>query len=92
MGEAKVTFRVIWDEVALLELDRIWLAANDQEWIENLAIRINTELTHNPLQAGESRAENNRVLFKYPLVVWFQVTERLREVRVLQVRLAKPVL
>jgi hypothetical protein len=91
MGEAKVTFRVIWDDVAILELDRVWRLATDREWIENLAVRINTELTHNPLEAGESRAENNRVLIKYPLTVWFRVIDRIREVHVLQVRLARPI-
>ena len=69
MGEAKVTFRVTWNDVALWELDQIWLASVDREGIENVATRINIELTHHALEAGESRDSNNRILFKYPLTV-----------------------
>ena len=89
MGEAEVIFRVIWEDLALLDLDRIWLTAVDREGIENVAVRINTELTHNPLEAGESRDDNTRLLFKYPLIIWFRVVERLNEVHILHIRLTR---
>jgi len=82
-----VTYRVVWEHAALTKLDGIWTAALDKEGIENTATRINTELTFNPLESGESRDADFRVLFKFPLIVWFQVVERFREVRVLHVRL-----
>jgi len=59
-----------------------------QEGIQNTATRISTELTFHPIEAGDSRSRNDRVLFKYPLVVWFRVVERLKEVQVLHVRMA----
>jgi plasmid stabilization system protein ParE len=86
VGAAKVSFCVIWEDAALAELDEIWKASLDKEGIQNTATRINTELTFNPRQAGESRSRDYRVLFKYPLVVWFRVVERLNEVQVLHVR------
>jgi hypothetical protein len=89
MGEAKVTFRVLWDEVALSELDQIWWAASDREGIEHVVTRINTELTFNPLMAGESRADNYRVLIKHPLVIWFRIMERLAEVQVVHIRVTR---
>jgi hypothetical protein len=86
MGAAEVNYRVIWDDAALSQLDEIWKASLDKEGLKNTATRINTELTFNPLEAGESRSRDYRVLFKYPLVVWFRVVERLSEVQVLHVR------
>jgi plasmid stabilization system protein ParE len=86
VGAAQVSYRVVWEDAALAQLDEIWKAATDKEGIQNTATRINTELTFNPLEAGESRSRNYRVLFKYPLVVWFRVIERLGEVQVLHVR------
>ena len=84
-----MTYRITWENAALAELDEIWRESSDKEGIENVAIRINTELTHRPGEAGKSRDDNERVLFKHPLVIWFRVLERLSEVQVLHVRMAK---
>jgi hypothetical protein len=89
VGAAEVRYRVTWEHAALVQLDEIWKTSLDKEGIQNTATRINTELTFNPLQAGESRSRDYRVLFKYPLVVWFRVVERLNEVQVLHVRSAR---
>jgi plasmid stabilization system protein ParE len=86
MGAAQMSFRVTWDEAALAQLDEIWKASSDKEGVQNTATRMDTERTFNPLEAGESRSRDYRVLFKYPLVVWFRVIERLREVQVLHIR------
>jgi hypothetical protein len=86
VGETEVTYRVVWEIAALAELDQIWLDSLDKEAIENTATRVNTELTFNPLEAGESRERHYRILFKYPLIVWFRVVERIGEVQVLHVR------
>jgi hypothetical protein len=72
-----VSYRVIWEDVALAQLDEIWKTSHDRDGIQNTATRISTELTYRPLEAGESRSRNYRVLFKYPLVVWYRVVERL---------------
>lgn len=84
-----MTYRVVWDETALTELNNIWQAALDKEGIRNTATRIDTELAFRPLEAGESRDLPHRVLFKFPLIVWFQVQERLQEIQVLHVRAMK---
>jgi hypothetical protein len=89
VGEAKVTYRVLWDEVALAELDEIWKSTQDREGLQHVVTRTNIELTHNPLEAGESREQQQRVLFKFPLVIWFRALERIREVQVLHVKLVK---
>ena len=72
-----MTYEVYWKRQALNELDEIWKSAADKEGIENTATRINIELTHKPLDAGESRIAGIRIHFKYPLVVYFQVHPRL---------------
>ncbi|HEY2411665.1 MAG TPA: hypothetical protein VGI40_05460 [Pirellulaceae bacterium] len=81
-----MSYRVLWEDAALDQLDEIWKASFDKEGIQNTATRINTELSFKLLEAGESRSRGYRILFKYPLIVWFRVLERLREVQVLHVR------
>ena len=84
-----MTYQVIWEDSALAELHGIWQVSIDKDGIQQVAKRIDIELTHNPRQARESRHEDFRVLFKYPLVVWFRVLERMQMVQVLHVRLVK---
>lgn len=81
-----MSYHVVWEDAALAQLDEIWKASPDKEGIQNTATRINAELEFNALEAGESRSRNYRVLFKYPLVIWFRVVGRLSEVHVLHVR------
>ena len=85
-----MNYRVEWADAALARLDQIWMASLDREGVENAATRIDTELTFNPTEAGESRGEDFRILFKYPLIVWFHVAQRIKEVRVLHVRAIRP--
>jgi hypothetical protein len=86
VGETDVSWQVTWDVAALAELDEIWKSSLDKEGVQNTATRIDTELTFNPKFAGESRHDDYRVLFKFPLIVWFRVIERMHEVQVLHVR------
>ncbi len=81
-----MSYRVVWDNRALDELRSIRRQHSDREGFRHVITRINRQLSHNPLQAGESRHHNYRVLFKYPLVVWFEVIDRLQEIRVMHVR------
>lgn len=78
-------FRVTWDLAANDELQRIYDDAIDKEGVVNAVTRIGLELAAVPLEAGESRDNNIRILFKFPLVVWFQVNEQMLEVAVVQV-------
>ena len=80
-----MSFRVTWDPEAEDELQRIYDAAIDKEGVANAARRVGLELAAVPLEAGESRDEENRILFKFPLIVWFRVHERTRDVSVVRV-------
>jgi plasmid stabilization system protein ParE len=84
-----VTYRVVWDNRALEELRQIRQNYVDREGLRNTVTRIDTQLAYQPNAAGESRHGNYRVLFKYPLVVWFEVLDQLREVQVVHVRRTK---
>jgi hypothetical protein len=84
-----VNYRVIWDEQAAIALQQIYDSVLDKEGLVNAIVRIGLELSANPTEAGESRAPNERILFKFPLIAWFHVDERLREVVVFQVRLSR---
>lgn len=86
-----MSFRVIWSDESLAELHQVWSTSLDQEGVQNTAKRIDIELTFNPLEAGESRGTDRRIMFKFPLIVWFRVLERMREVQVLHVRRLKQV-
>ena len=81
-----MTYRVSWNEVATEGLQRIYDASLDQEGVLNTVTRIGLELSAQPEQAGESREAGTRILFKHPLVVWFRIDERMREVVVFEVR------
>ena len=84
-----MSYRVVWDKRALAELDDIRREFLDKEAIQHVVTRVDTQLTYQPAEAGESRHENYRVLFKYPLVVWFEVIEQTQDVRVVHVRTLK---
>lgn len=81
-----MSYDVSWTSRARSELAAIQAAMRDKESVEHAALRVDLELAGNPLEAGESRDAGRRVLFKYPLVVWFRVNERLREAIVYDVR------
>jgi hypothetical protein len=60
--------------------------AVDQEGVLNTVTRIGLELSAQPGIAGESRDGNARILFKHPLVVWYEIHERMKEVVIYEVR------
>lgn len=66
-------FRVTWDPEAIDELQRIYDDAVDKEGMVNAVTRIGLELSAVPLEAGESRDEDTRIVFKFPLVVWIRI-------------------
>jgi hypothetical protein len=81
-----MTYRVSWESDAIDELQRIHDKAPDKEAVLNAVTRIGLELASVPLEAGESREQGTRILFKFPLVIWFHANERLREVVIFRVR------
>jgi hypothetical protein len=80
-----MNFQVLWDPDAEEELAAIWLGARDRNAITAAAHRIDSSLRVNPEDAGESRAEQQRVLLEPPLGVTFEVSPEDRTVLVLTV-------
>ena len=79
-------YQVIWQEEAISALQRIISSTLDVQGLKNTVVRIGLELGARPNRSGESRDRGMRILFKYPLIVWFRVDERMKEVFILRVR------
>lgn len=84
-----MSYTVAWDHRALDELHEIWKQHGDREGLQHVVTRLDTQLAHQPIDAGESRQGRFRVIFKFPLVVWFYIDERMHEVRIVHVRTTK---
>jgi hypothetical protein len=81
-----VKYQVIWTSTSTESLQAVYDAALDKQAVLNAVTRIGLELGAAPALAGESREPGIRILFKHPLIVWFHVNERLKNVVVLQAR------
>ena len=82
-------FRVIWLRGALTELARAYLAANstgESGPLTTLVAQVDQVLTVNPQHVGESRADNNRILIRPPLVIEYEVFDDERVVVVTALR------
>lgn len=68
-------FRVIWTTASRAELAAIWNSAQESDdqllvWaVADLAFR----LERDPENEGESRPDNMRITFSWPLAIWFEV-------------------
>jgi hypothetical protein len=68
-------FQVIWAQAARAELAAIWNAALESDdqlliWaVSDLVFR----LQRRPESEGESRYQNMRITFSWPLAIWFEV-------------------
>ncbi len=80
-------FRVQWLPEADQELTRIWTEADTslRQAVTSAAHALEEELKVDRLRQGESRSDDERVLFVYPLAVEIEVHSRQRIVRVLHV-------
>ena len=74
-------YTVLWIEEAEEELAQLWLADDSNE-VARVVNQINETLEKAPLDAGESRSGNERILFLPPLAVRFLVEEAKQEVSV----------
>lgn len=81
-----MNYRVIWDPDVNDPLQRIYDETPDKEAVVNAVTRIGLELAAVPLEAGESRENGTRILFKFPLIVWYRTDERLRDVVIFRVQ------
>src|SRR5438552_1310971 len=84
-GIAAMKFTVTWSRNAERKLARRWMAASDRRSVTQAANSIDTQLAQDPLNAGESRSGNRRILHEPPLGVIFSVVEADRTVLVLDV-------
>ena len=84
-----MSYTVIWDEDVQEELQRLHDSAIDPEAVRHAVVRVGLELSQIPLTAGESRGDNRRVIFKFPLIAWYTVHERLKMVVITQIRMLK---
>jgi hypothetical protein len=66
-------FTVIWRPSAEQKLATIWTAADDRQAITNAADAIDALLSTGPLEVGESRVANTRILTVSPLSVYYDV-------------------
>jgi hypothetical protein len=82
-----LTFRVEWIQAALDELTTIWMQADSslRQAITASTHTIDTELQADPFRQSESRDDEERVLFVYPLAVQIEVDLQQRIVWVIHV-------
>ncbi len=70
-----MAFTVTWSPGAKDVLADLWCDAPDRAALATAANRIDQMLKQGPLEAGEERDENNRILFESPLAVIYKVSE-----------------
>lgn len=80
-------FRVEWIQDALDDMMRIWMAANStcRQEITRASNQLDAVLKHDPVGNSESRREDERVLFIYPLAATIEIDVAKRVVWVLNV-------
>lgn len=77
-------YTVVWQPAALSSLAEFWTDTDKRLTVTDAANRIDKTQKENPLEAGESRSDNRRVAFEFPLGVVFHVSEADRLVSVLR--------
>jgi plasmid stabilization system protein ParE len=78
-------FTVVWKPSAQAMLAHLWSTASDRSAVARAADAIDVLLRRNPLDVGEERSENKRILIVPPLAVHYRVLEADCLVRVLKV-------
>jgi hypothetical protein len=76
---------VDWAPAADRDLTELWLRSRMQYAVTRAADSIDDELTLRPHEFGESRENDKRVGFVWPLGVSYEVNEPAKKVRVLSV-------
>ena len=80
-----MNYRVVWDVSAYRELERIWSEAEPVHPYLNAFDEIDSLLSVDAHEQGESRPDGRRILIVSPLGVLFRAQPRLLETHVLQV-------
>jgi plasmid stabilization system protein ParE len=77
-----MTFTVVWRPEAEQALAAAWNSAADRQAVTDAADTIDLLLRTEPLEVGESRVVNIRILTVFPLSVYYDVHEQDRLVAV----------
>jgi hypothetical protein len=80
-------FEVRWSDVALNSLAALWTEARSElrEQITRATDQTDTHLQSDPIAQSESRPDNRRIIFNFPLGVIFRIEPDGRPASVLQV-------
>lgn len=70
-------FRLKWNDEARAELSVIWYSAqtSDNDLLVWAANDLMFRLERDPNNFGESRPNNMRIAFSWPLAIWFEVVD-----------------
>jgi mRNA-degrading endonuclease RelE of RelBE toxin-antitoxin system len=77
---------VVYLRSAKNDLVNFWLNANDRERVTEAGDEIDRRLSHNPVDAGESRDGKYRVIVNLPLVAYYRIEDADRRVVVTAIR------
>jgi hypothetical protein len=77
-----MNYSVVWTPTARRLLAQLWLNAADQNAVQRAADAMERILANDPLNAGESRVVNIRILIESPLAAYFDVEPLDRRVTV----------
>jgi plasmid stabilization system protein ParE len=75
-------YTVSWKQDAQARLAEIWLDSPEQASVSAAADEIDRILAIRPLEVGESRVANSRILLHSPLAVLYEVSDDDRRVEV----------
>ena len=70
-----MSYTVVWRPSAERKLAEIWSSADDRQAVTDAANAIDALLRAGPLEVGESRVANVRILTALPLSVYYDVHE-----------------
>jgi hypothetical protein len=68
-----MNFTVEWTDEALDGLAAVWTASDDRQGVTDASYRIEARLRSDPLSTGESRDDEDRLVFDPPLQATFRV-------------------
>lgn len=79
-------YTVVWNRSADDSLVELWMNATDRNAVTQAVREIDAQLGQSPLEVGESREVDYRILCILPLVVAYRVSEDDRLATVVKVR------
>jgi plasmid stabilization system protein ParE len=79
-------YRVLWTKVAKEQLAEIWTTSDHRRHVAVAANAVDVLLGRMPQLQGESREDDRRVMFEWPLVDYFRIDEDGKRVIVSHIR------